>query len=306
MTFYKRTDKSFFKDITNFDYVTHYLYDIVEKSDKYSDFRIAYIDENKEGKSGTILCIHGHPTWSYLWRHLIPIAIKADFRIIALDLPGFGKSDKPLKEEFFEFYNYRKILLNFIDKLSLENIYLFLHEWGGTLGLTLPMENAKIFSGLVCFSTYMGNNITKVSENYLNWINTNIESNELNIRALMARTNRILNLSECNAYEAPFPDASYKLAIKMLPKMFPINKDYEGNNICQLAENWWQENSLSKCIMIGSGRDPLIPLEKMKLLSKLIATDDVTHVINNAGHFIPEWGMEFGEELINQLKDDLN
>mgnify|MGYP001252067948 CR=1 FL=1 len=304
MTLYKRTDESCFKDIKNFDYMCHFISNIVDISDKYSDFRIAYVDENTKGKSGTIVCIHGHPTWSYLWRHLIPIAIKADFRVIALDLPGFGRSDKPLKEEFFEFNNYRKILLKFIDKLKLENIFLFLHEWGGTLGLTLPMENARVFSGLVCFSAYMGNNITSVSQSYLNWISTNIESEELNIRALMARTNRILNLSECNAYEAPFPDATFKTAIKMLPNMFPIYKDDEANNICIAAENWWKENSLSKCIMIGSGRDPLIPLEKMKLLSRLISTDGETHVISNAGHFIPEWGMEFGEELINQLKEN--
>jgi len=303
MSFFKETPDNCFVNIPDFTYETHYILNLIEEDD-YKNFKVAYIDENKNGKNGTILCIHGHPTWSFLWRHLVPIAIKNDYRIIAIDLPGFGKSDKPLKESFFSFNNYRDVLLNFIDKLELNNIYLFLHEWGGTLGLTLPMENKNIYSGLVCFGSYLGNNYIKIGDGYLNWINTNINNDDLNVRALMARTNRILKLSECNAYEAPFPDKSYKLALKMVPAAFPLEEKTIGYDVCIEAENWWKENNLSKCIVIGGGRDPLVPLERMKLLSKLISSDNMTHVINNAGHFIPEWGMEFGEELIKQLKEE--
>ena len=71
------------------------------------------------------------------------------------------------------------------------------------------------------------------------------------------------------------------------------------------ALDWWEENSLKKVLVIGGGRDPLIPLEKMKVLSKIISTDEQTHVINNAGHFVPEWGMEFGEELLNNKINEL-
>ena len=67
-----------------------------------------------------MLFIHGHPTWSYLWRHLIPIALKQDYRVLAIDLPGFGKSDKPIREDFFTFKNFRDILLNFIDQMNLK------------------------------------------------------------------------------------------------------------------------------------------------------------------------------------------
>ena len=149
----------------------------------------------------------------------------------------------------------------------------------------------------------MGTSVVNITEGYQNWINTNIKSEALNIRALMARTNRILNLSECNAYEAPFPDKSYKLALKMLPSIFPTSKETEGYEISLKAEEWWKQNITTKCMLIGSAKDPIVPLEKMKILSQIIATDEVTHVINNAGHFVPEWGMEFGEELFRQLKD---
>ena len=172
-----------------------------------------------------------------------------------------------MNKSFFVFNNYRNVLLNFINRLNLNDIYLFLHEWGGTLGLTLPMENQNIFSGIVCFSSYLGNNSIKVGEGYLNWIQSNINNDDLNVRALMARTNRILNLSECNAYEAPFPDKSYKLALKMLPSLFPLEDKSDGFDICINAEKWWEENSLSKCIVLGGGKDPLITLEKMKKIT---------------------------------------
>ena len=304
MKLFKRTPEEAFQKIENFDYQTHFLSSLVAFDNEYKDFRIAYIDENNDAKNGTLLFIHGHPTWSYLWRHLIPIALKLDYRVLAIDLPGFGKSDKPIQEDFFTFKNYRDIILSFIDKLNLQNITLVLHEWGGTLGLTLPMEDPKKYLGVVCFNTYMNNNAVKLDSNYMNWIETNIKNEDLNVRALMARTNRILNLSECNAYEAPFPDKDYKLALKMLPSIFPLSIEYEGYEISLKAEEWWKQNDSINSILIGSAKDSIIPLEKMKHLSQIIATDEVTHVINNAGHFVPEWGMEFGSELFKQLQDN--
>ena len=303
MQLFNRTPIEAFQNIKDFDYQTRYLPGLISLNHEYKDFRIAYIDENNEAENGTLLFIHGHPTWSYLWRHLIPIALKQDYRVLAIDLPGFGKSDKPLREDFFTFKNYRDILLNFIDQMNLKNLTLVLHEWGGTLGLTLPMEDPEKYLGVICFNAYINNNLVKLDSNYLNWIETNITNDDLNVRALMARTNRILKLSECNAYEAPFPDKSYKLALKMLPSIFPASKETEGYEISLKAEEWWKQNITTKCMLIGSAKDPIVPLEKMKILSQIIATDEVTHVINNAGHFVPEWGMEFGEELFRQLKD---
>ena len=157
---------------------------------------------------------------------------------------------------------------------------------------------------MVVFNSYLGTNLTSITEGYKNWINSNINNDELNVRALMARTNRILNLSECNAYETPFPSKEYKLSLQMLPSIFPLSEETEGYNICQNALEWWKENSLNQVLVIGGGRDPLVPLEKMKMLSKIISTDEQTHVINNAGHFVPEWGMEFGEELFESLKNE--
>jgi tRNA(adenine34) deaminase len=296
------TTEDCFKQVEKFPYNVNYMKENLGLPEEYDGFKIAYIDENIKGNRGVLLFIHGHPTWSYLWRHLIPYGLKNDYRVISIDLPGFGRSDKPLNKEFFNFTNYRNVILNFIKNLSLKNITLFLHEWGGTLGLTLPMEEKSLYNGVVLFNSYLGNSLVNITGGYKNWIKTNIQTENLNIRALMARTNRILNLSECNAYEAPYSEKEHKLALKMLPNIFPINSDYDGYDICNNTLKWWEENSLNQVLVIGGGRDPLITIDKMKALSNIISTDDQTHIISNAGHFVPEWGMEFGEELFEQLQ----
>ena len=298
------TSESCFKNIENFSYNVNFMKGNIGLPEDYKNFKIAYIDENKQGKKGVLLMIHGHPTWSYLWRHLIPYGLKYDYRVIAIDLPGFGRSDKPINKDFFKFNFYRNLILSFINNLNLQKITLFLHEWGGTLGLTLPMEKSDNFNGMVVFNSYLGNSLINITEGYKNWINTNINTESLNVRALMARTNRILTLSDCNAYEAPYPAKESKLSLNMLPRIFPISSSSDGFDICKQALEWWEENSLKQVLVIGGGRDPLIPIEKMRSLSKIISTDEQTHIINNAGHFVPEWGMEFGEELFHQLTNE--
>ena len=288
--------------LKNFQY-NFYFADVGLKSiTKFKSLKVAYIDENQDSNKGTNLFIHGHPTWSFLWRHLLPFSIKSGYRTIALDLPGFGRSDKPIDKDFFTFANYRTVLKNFIKIHKLNKITLFMHEWGGTLGLTLPMEEPEIFEGSVCFSSYLGNCATPISQSYSSWIEKSKENNDFNVRALMARTNRILNLAECNAYEAPFPDKKYKLALNMLPSIFPLSEEKEGYEICMRAKEWWENNNLKKSIVLGGARDPLITVDKIKMISKLISSDGLTHVINNAGHFVPEWGMEYGKELFENLE----
>ena len=302
--FFLETPETSFNSIENFSYDINFMKNNLGLSSDYKNFKIAYLDENKQGKKGVLLMIHGHPTWSYLWRHLIPIGIRNDYRVISLDLPGYGRSDKPINKDFFKFYNYRNVVLNFIKNLNLQNITLFLHEWGGTLGMTLPMESEVSYKGMVVFNSYLGNSLANITQGYKDWINTNINTEFLNVRALMARTNRILNLSECNAYESPFLQKESKLSLRMLPSIFPLNPEHDGFEVCKKALEWWQENTLKQVIVIGGGRDPLIPIEKMRTLSKIISTDEQTHVINNAGHFVPEWGMEFGDELFQQLNNN--
>ena len=164
------TTEDCFKQVEKFPYKINYMKENLGLPEEYDGFKIAYIDENIKGNKGVLLFIHGHPTWSYLWRHLIPYGLKNDYRVISIDLPGFGRSDKPLNKEFFSFKNYRNVILNFIKNLSLKNITLFLHEWGGTLGLTLPMEEKSLYNGIILFNSYLGNCLVNITDGYKNWI----------------------------------------------------------------------------------------------------------------------------------------
>ena len=92
--YFLETPASYFESINNFNYEAKFITNLLDSEEFYKKLKIAYIDENEKGSKGVLLMIHGHPTWSYLWRHLIPFGIKNDYRVIAIDLPGFGRSDK--------------------------------------------------------------------------------------------------------------------------------------------------------------------------------------------------------------------
>ena len=141
MKLFKSTPENCFEGIINYDYKTYYITDVLSDTN-YKDFKIAYIDENKDGKKGTILCIHGHPTWSYMWRHIIPLAIQEDYRIIALDLPGFGKSKEP--ESSLNPKEYAEYIINLIpDTVEV----LVGHSFGGKVAV--HMSSMKNYKNLV-------------------------------------------------------------------------------------------------------------------------------------------------------------
>src|SRR4051812_24317679 len=108
----------------------------------WRDWRIHYVDEGQGER--TFLCLHGEPTWSYLYRRMIPRFVASGARVVAPDLVGFGRSDKPEDEGLYTFSFHRQFLVDFIDHLRLTNIVLVVQDWGGLLGLTLPMELPQI------------------------------------------------------------------------------------------------------------------------------------------------------------------
>ena len=115
-----RTPEKNFNNVPNFDYSPKYIENLKSINYKNNNFRMAYIDESiKKDVEGTFLFIHGHPTWSYLWRHIIPVAMKSGYRAVAPDLPGFGRSDKPSDMGFYNFDTMRKSILELIEYLDL-------------------------------------------------------------------------------------------------------------------------------------------------------------------------------------------
>ena len=176
---------------------------------------------------------------------MIPVFAASGARVIAPDLPGFGRSDKPVAETTYGFGFYRQILLEIIDRLNLHNITLVVQDWGGLLGLTLPMDRPDRISRLLVMNTTLaiGHSTGKGFDQWRAYCRAHPD---LNISRLMQRTCPNLTLPEAQAYEAPFPDASYKAGARRFPEMVMTAPDMGG----------WQFRSapLNICPMLGKAK----------------------------------------------------
>ena len=141
-----RTPDERFKNLPGFPWVPHYL--------EWRGLRVHYLDEGSGPR--TLLCLHGEPTWSYLYRKMIPSFLTAGYRVVAPDFIGFGRSDKPVEEETYSFDFHRSMLLSFVETLNLSGITLAVQDWGGLLGLTVPMEMPARFQRLLIMNTALG------------------------------------------------------------------------------------------------------------------------------------------------------
>jgi pimeloyl-ACP methyl ester carboxylesterase len=293
------SDKEKLINLPDFPYDPKYEKNITG-FEEYEDMRMAYIDTGNKDSELTFLMLHGSPTWSYMWRHFIKEIEKANFRAVAFDMPGFGRSDKPLDEEAYTFTSLRSSLICMIERLNLKNIVLVVHEWGGFLGLTIPMDMPELFDGMIIHNTTLATGTNLMSDSYTDWRNYIRDNPDLNIRAIMARTNKILNLKECNNYHAPFDSYESKVALRVMPKIFPNNQEKEGAEISKKAQDWLSNEFNGLALSISGMRDPLFPQDALNRFFNSINGINNLPGVDNAGHFLPEWAMEYGKNLINQ------
>ena len=293
-----RTSEDKFKNLPGFPYNLHYLENVKGFETFKEGLRISYLDEGPKDSELTFLMLHGHLTWSYMWRHFIDIIMNSNYRAVAIDFPGFGRSDKPTDEKIYTFTSLRNIIINSIERLDLNNIVLVVHEWGGFVGLTLPMEFHDRIEGIIIHNTAITTGTQIMSESYADWRKYCNDNPDMNIRAVIARTNRILNLKECNAYHAPFDTYESKAALRALPKIVPDNPAKDGAEISKKASLWLSEKFEGPSVLLSGMRDPLFPQEVIKNLGNIIKDINILPGKENAGHFVPEWAMEYGEDLI--------
>lgn len=295
-----RTPEERFADLPGYPFAPRYLGDVPGFEGAGGPVRMHYLDEGPRDGLAYLL-LHGHPTWSYLYRRLVPEIVAAGHRAVAPDLPGFGRSDKPADPDAYTFEGLRAALLALVERLDLSEVVLVVHEWGGTLGLTLPPERPARFAGLVCFNTWLATGERPLADGYRNWIATASAEEDLNVRALMARTNRILTLGECNAYHAPFPDAAHKAALRALPRIMPQGPGDPGAERSRAAGAWWGEEFDGVASMLVGMRDPLVPPDLMRPLAAGIRGLAAPVGVGGAGHFVPEWADEFGADLVAEI-----
>ena len=296
-----RTPDERFLNLPGFPFASHYL----DALPGYEGIRLHYVDEGPADADVVWLCLHGQPTWSYLYRKMIPVFTGAGHRVVTPDFIGFGKSDKPVEDEVYTFDFHRNMLLAFIQHLNLQNIRLVCQDWGGLLGLTLPITMPDRFAALLVMNTTLGTGDVPLGEGFLAWRAYAKSQPDLNIARLMKRSTPELSDEEAAAYAAPFPDVTYKAGVRRFPEMVPDNPDAPGAALSREARIWWQEEWQGKSLMAVGMQDPVLGPPAMQYLHRIIRNCPPPIEVPAAGHFVQEWGTPIAEKAVITLKSTL-
>ena len=278
-----RTPDDRFADLPGFAWTPRYL--------EWRGLRIHYVDEGPRD-ARVLLALHGEPTWSYLYRRMIPPFLAAGWRVVAPDFVGFGRSDKPDEDAFYTFEMHRAFLLDFVARMDLRRIALAVQDWGGLLGLTLPMESPERYDRLLVMNTALGTGDVKLSEGFVAWREYVAKTPSLDCGKLLARACPHLTPGEAAAYEAPFPDARHKAGVRRFPQLVPDAPDAPGAAISRRARDWWKNAWRGEAFMAIGAADPVLGPPVMHALRRLIRDCPEPYLHAQGGHFLQEGGDE--------------
>lgn len=283
-----RTPEERFEALPDFAYPPLYLDDLAG----YEGLRCHYLDLGPADASQTFLCLHGEPTWAFLFRRMIPAFLQSGARIIVPDLFGFGRSDKPTEQGVYTFDFHRDMLLSFLDRLELTGLTLVAQDWGGVLGLTLPMEAPHRFSRLLLMNTLLGTGDKPLGEGFLAWREWCRNNPDMAPGKLLGRACPHLNDAEKTAYDAPFPDVTYKAGARAFPELVPEHPDDPGAALSRNARAWLSEEWGGETFMAIGMTDPVITPSDMRALHAMIRGCPKPYEVKQGGHFLQEWGEE--------------
>lgn len=280
-----RTPESRFCNLTDYPFRPNYCDDL----SGYSGVRMHYIDEGASD-ARVALCLHGQPTWSYLYRKMIPGLVASGYRVIAPDMFGFGRSDKPVEDALYTFDFHRESLIAFIRALDIGRVTLVCQDWGGLLGLTIPMEMADRFDALLVMNTTFATGDRPLTKGFIDWRAWNNANPDMPVGKLMSRACPQLSPAQATAYDAPFPDATYKGGVRRFPNLVPDNPNAGGAAISRKAREWWRTEWNGKTAMVIGMTDPVLGPTVMEDLRQTIRNCPDPIKLTEAGHFVQEWG----------------
>jgi pimeloyl-ACP methyl ester carboxylesterase len=281
-----RTPDSAFERLPGFPYQPRYL----ESLPAFSSLRLHYVDEGPADADTVFLCLHGEPTWAYLYRRMVPVFTQAGHRVVAPDLFGFGRSDKPADDGVYSFDFHRRTLVALIEALDLRNIALVVQDWGGLLGLTLPVDMPDRITRLLVMNTTLATGDVPLSEGFLAWRDWVAKNPDLSAGKLLGRACPHLTPEECAAYDAPYPDAHHKGGVRRFPQLVPDRPDAPGAELSRRARDFLSTQWQGASFMAIGMKDPVLGAPVMRALHRCIRGCPAPMEVAEGGHFLQEWG----------------
>jgi len=331
-----RTEDSRFEKLPDYPFEPRYVNLDDTQGGK---LRMHFVDE---GEGQVILCLHGQPSWSYLYRKMIPILVDAGYRVIAPDLIGFGRSDKPTQREDYTYANHVGWVKQLIEILGLTNITLFCQDWGGLIGLRVAAENQDRFARLVLANTGLPD-ADKVADDKIDEVSAQmrayfdsleVPANVMAMAAAMmgdttgmgfmhwvkfcalsegfspqdvltAMTGGVLSDAEQKAYGAPFPDENYLAGGRQFPSLVPVMPDnpaIAANRAAWVILKQWQKPLLTAF----SDSDPVTAGGEVRFQQSVPGAKGQPHItIKGAGHFLQEQApQELAAATIKLIRDN--
>ncbi len=267
----------------------------------FDPLRMHYVDEGS-ADAEVFVCLHGEPTWSYLYRKMIPSFVAAGKRVVAPDFFGFGRSDKPTDPAVYTFDFHRDSLLRLLERLELKRFTLVCQDWGGLLGLTLPVTLRDAVQRLLVMNTALAVGVTP-SPGFLAWQSYVASRPDLNVGELMARSVPGLSAEEIGAYDAPFVDARYKVGVHRFPQIVPTTPQMPGAALSREAAEFWNTRWSGPTFMAVGMQDPVLGPEVMRGLQRLIRGCPEPLWLEDAGHFVQERGQQVALAALQAFAD---
>jgi len=283
-----QTPEERFKDLPDFPFEPHFI--------EVDGITMHYIDEGTNQEE-VILLMHGEPSWSFLYRHMIPILVKGGYRVLAPDLVGFGRSDKPTEQGDHTYKKHVEWMTKWLKLLDISNITLFCQDWGSLIGLRVAIENQERFKRIVLSNGGLPTGEERMTEAFSNWREFSRTATKFYVgRIVQGATTTKLPRDVLKAYEAPFPDDSFKAGARIMPSLVPISKDdpeHENNKKAIEQFGKWEKPFLTA---FADG-DPITRGGDKFWQEYVPGAQNQKHTtIKDAGHFVQE---DKGPELAN-------
>lgn len=287
-----RTPDERFAALPNYGFAPRYV--------ELDELRMHFVDEGARD-APIVLVLHGEPTWSYLYRTMIPGLVAAGLRVVAPDLIGFGRSDKPVDREAYTYQRHVDWMAAFVDQLALRDVTLFCQDWGGLIGLRLVAEDERRFARVVASNTALPTGDQPMPSTFLTWRAMSQSALELRVGRIVANgCVRPVDPSLVVAYDAPFPDERYKAGARQFPLLVPVHPDDPASAANRAA--WQRLRKFTRPFLTAfSDSDPFTKGADLLMQVAIPGAEGQPHVtVANAGHFVQE---DAGEQLAQVVGD---